>query len=80
MISAAILLEDGAQLQACNLPRHLAATDGIKDDLERARFQAIMKVLAECQGNQTRAADKLGIARQTLNYLLKDYRSRGWVS
>jgi DNA-binding protein Fis len=39
-----------------------------------------MKVLAECQGNQTRAADKLGIARQTLNYLLKDYRSRGWVS
>jgi DNA-binding NtrC family response regulator len=80
MISAALLLEDGAQLQACNLPRHLAATGGIKDDLERARFQAIMKVLAECQGNQTRAADKLGIARQTLNYLLKDYRSRGWVS
>jgi DNA-binding NtrC family response regulator len=80
MISAAILLETTGKLQAASLPPHLAAVEDPKDDLERARCNAIMKVLAQVDGNQTKASEKLGIARQTLNYLLKDYRARGWIA
>jgi two-component system response regulator AtoC len=80
MISAALLLETTGKLQAANLPQHLAVIEEPTTDLERARCNAIMKVLAQVDGNQTKASDKLGIARQTLNYLLKDYRARGWIS
>jgi len=80
MISAALLLETTSKLQAANLPQHLAVVDDSTSDLERARCQAIMKVMAQVDGNQTKASEKLGIARQTLNYLLKDYRARGWIS
>jgi DNA-binding NtrC family response regulator len=80
MISAAILLEITGKLQAASLPPHLSAVEDPKDDLERARCNAIMKVLAQVDGNQTKASEKLGIARQTLNYLLKDYRARGWIA
>jgi DNA-binding NtrC family response regulator len=83
VVSSAILLEQSGELQAECLPKHLApagpaATE--EDRLERARFETIRKVLAECDGNQTQAAERLKIARQTLNYLLKDYRARGWIS
>ncbi|MBV8880324.1 MAG: sigma-54-dependent Fis family transcriptional regulator [Planctomycetaceae bacterium] len=80
IISAALLLEDSGSLQSGNLPQHLSRPRDAGGDLEHARCQAVMKAMAECQGNQTRAAAKLGIARQTLNYLLKDYRERGWIS
>jgi DNA-binding NtrC family response regulator len=80
MISAALLLETTSHLQAANLPQHLALVEDTGNDLERARCGAIMKVMAQVDGNQTKAAEKLGIARQTLNYLLKDYRARGWIS
>jgi two-component system response regulator AtoC len=80
MISAAILLETTGQLQADSLPQHLASVEEPSTDLERARCNTIMKVMAQVDGNQTRASEKLGIARQTLNYLLKDYRARGWIS
>lgn len=83
VVSSAILLEQSGELQDGCLPKHLApagpaATE--EDRLERARFETIRKVLAECDGNQTQAAERLKIARQTLNYLLKDYRARGWIS
>src|SRR6185295_7982363 len=80
MISAAILLETTGRLQAVSLPQHLATVEETTSDLERARCNAIMKVMAQVDGNQTKASEKLGIARQTLNYLLKDYRARGWIS
>jgi DNA-binding NtrC family response regulator len=80
MISAALLLENTGTLQGASLPQHLGSPPDTENDLERVRCQTIMKVLAECQGNQTKAAEKLGIARQTLNYLLKDYRERGWIA
>ena len=80
MISAALLLETTSKLQAENLPQHLAAVEEPTNDLERARCRTIMQVLAQVDGNQTKASEKLGIARQTLNYLLKDYRARGWIS
>jgi DNA-binding NtrC family response regulator len=79
IVSAAVLLEQGELVQAGSLPRHCRISDDEASDLEKARYRTIVGVLAECGGNQTRAAAKLGIARQTLNQLLKDYRARGWV-
>ncbi len=78
VISAAVLLEQSRQVQAASLPETLPGGDD-ESPLERSRCRTILKVLAECQGNQTRAAEKLGIARQTLNYLLKKYRELGWM-
>jgi DNA-binding NtrC family response regulator len=79
IVSAAVLLEQGDVVQAASLPRHCRVSDDEASDLEKARYRTIVGVLAECDGNQTRAAAKLGIARQTLNQLLKDYRARGWI-
>ncbi|HEX7899066.1 MAG TPA: sigma-54 dependent transcriptional regulator [Planctomycetota bacterium] len=80
VISSALLLEPSRTLSKDSLPRHLAAAPADAGDLERARFDAVRKALSEQQGNQTRAAAKLGIARQTLNVLLKRYREKGWMS
>ncbi len=79
IVSAAVLLEQSELVQAGSLPRHCRISDDETSDLEKARYRTIVGVLAECGGNQTRAAAKLGIARQTLNQLLKEYRARGWV-
>src|SRR6516164_2268734 len=43
------------------------------EDIERAH---ILRVLAECRGNQSRAAEILGIDRVTLHHKLKKY---GWT-
>ncbi len=82
IVSSALLLETGAEVGRDSLPRHLIAPVLVEqaDELEHARFETIQRVLAECQGNQTRAAERLKIARQTLNVLLKKYRQRGWMS
>ena len=79
IVSAAVLLEQTESIQPPSLPRHCRVSDEGVGDLEKARYRTIVQALAECGGNQTRAAAKLGIARQTLNQLLKDYRARGWV-
>jgi DNA-binding NtrC family response regulator len=80
MVSSAVLLETSSHIDAASLPLHLMLGREPKGDLEKARCQAIARALAECNGNQTKAAEKLGIARQTLNYLLKEYREKGWIS
>jgi DNA-binding NtrC family response regulator len=81
VVSSAVLLEPTREIGPDSLPRHLVAPEVEPDgDLERARFLAVRKALAENQGNQTRAAERLKIARQTLNVLLKRYRERGWMS
>ena len=79
MISAAVLLEESPLIEPGSLPDALRATPQDATQLERARCDTILKVLAECGGNQTEAAKKLGLARQTLNRLLKEYRDRGWT-
>ena len=49
-----------------------AAPDaGASDDAER---EQILRVLAECGGNQSRAAKVLGIARSTLVLRLNSYQ------
>jgi two-component system, NtrC family, response regulator AtoC len=42
-------------------------------DLERWERAMIEQALRECDGNQTRAAQRLGISRDTLRYRLKKY-------
>jgi DNA-binding NtrC family response regulator len=44
------------------------------DQIER---QAIEAILAECGGNRTRAAEKLGISIRTLRNKLREYRGEG---
>lgn len=79
IVNAAVLLEDGLTIRSASLPDKMISAAPPENDLEKVRYQTILRVLAECEGNQTRAAEKLGIARQTLNALLKTYRERGWI-
>jgi DNA-binding NtrC family response regulator len=44
--------------------------------LDLVKKQHVMKVLADCAGNQTEAAKRLGIGRTYLNRLLANYRQR----
>jgi DNA-binding NtrC family response regulator len=79
MVNAAVLLEEGTIIQPASLPEKLGVPPKDGTELETTRFQTVQRVLAECDGNQTKAAERLGIARQTLNALLKTYRERGWM-
>jgi two-component system response regulator AtoC len=47
-------------------------------DLEQWERSLIEQALRECDGNQTRAAQRLGISRDTLRYRLKKYGFQGW--
>jgi len=42
-------------------------------DLERWERAMIEQALRDCDGNQTRAAQRLGISRDTLRYRLKKF-------
>jgi two-component system response regulator AtoC len=79
IVNAAVLLESGETLGPESLPEKVRSAPRPENELEKVRCQTVRRVLAECDGNQTRAAEKLGIARQTLNVLLKTYRERGWI-
>jgi len=79
IVNAAVLLENGATIRSASLPEKVSAAPPPESELERVRCRTIQRVLAECDGNQTKAAGKLGIARQTLNGLLKTYREQGWI-
>lgn len=77
LISSAVLLEQSPYIRPETLPSHIAyppEPDG--EDLESVRYRTIMKVMSECRGNQTRAAEKLGVSRGYLNRFLREYRTR----
>lgn len=50
-----------------------ASASGLADSREQAEIDAIKAALAACDGNQTRAAEKLGIGRRTLIDKLERY-------
>jgi transcriptional regulator of acetoin/glycerol metabolism len=54
-------------------PQAPPATGKSRDEIERAH---ILRTLDECNGNQSRAAEVLGIDRVTLHHKLKRY---GWT-
>lgn len=76
----AVALAQGDKIELEDLPDALRVPSGPDEsgslrmeDMERAH---ILKVLASCGGNQTRAADLLGIGTTTLYRKLKEYRYR----
>ncbi len=77
IVSSAVLLETTEWITPVVLPAMLREVHPAGGDLESTRRRAVMAALAECDGNHTRAARKLGIARSTLLTLLKKYREGG---
>ena len=67
-------LSDAAPLGGRLAPRALAVTT--LDEMERAM---ILQALAETDGNQQRAASRLGISDRTIRNKLKKYRDEGHI-
>jgi len=77
VIERAVILSSG-RITLSELPELIrrpvkqpsVTTDGSLQDLER---EAILEVLAQCDGNRRLAAERLGISKRTLQYRLKEY-------
>lgn len=75
-ISAAVLLEQSSTVQPYSLPEQVTANaPGVGAFADDPRYIEIMQALAACGGNQTLAAQKLGVARETLNRWLRKYQA-----
>ncbi len=77
VIERAVILSSG-RITLSDLPELIrrpvkppsVTTDGSLQDRER---EAILEVLAQCDGNRRLAAERLGISKRTLQYRLKEY-------
>jgi DNA-binding NtrC family response regulator len=77
VIERAVILSNG-RITLDDLPEPIrrpvkppwVATDGSLQDLER---EAILEMLAQCNGNRRLAAERLKISKRTLQYRLKGY-------
>jgi len=77
VIERAVILSSG-RITLGDLPEPIrrpvkppwVATDGSLQDLER---EAILEMLAQCDGNRRLAAERLKISKRTLQYRLKEY-------
>jgi two-component system, NtrC family, response regulator AtoC len=83
-IERAVLLSQGDTLDPMALPAGDAGDDGagarLRNDLAAFERQRIVEALEKCAGNQTKAAQLLGISRRTLVSRLGEYnlpRPRG---
>lgn len=79
LVSACVLLETGARIRAETLPPHVRDVPISRDvplGLEAVRDRAIERALAAHHGNQTRAAEALGVSRATLSRWLRNRRRR----
>jgi DNA-binding NtrC family response regulator len=80
VIERAVLLCEGDTVEPKHLPFEKISTSwpdrSVKlelTDTERAQKERILAALEQCAGNQTRAAEMLGVARQTLTKWLNRY-------
>ncbi len=82
-VEYAIVMSDGGRVRAEHLPDEIARTKreahgskgaGMRAELAQIERQTIDEALAAENGNQTRAARRLGISRQALVYKLSRYR------
>lgn len=80
ILSCAVLIEQAATLTPESLPRELQNSwaDGLSPE-ERQRFKEMRQALQATNGNRTKAAEIIGIARQTFQSWIKKYRDRGFV-
>lgn len=60
--------------QAHSETLYIEEDQGIDDHLKEIERNIIIDQLEKCDGNVTRAADRLGLSRQTLDYRLKKYK------
>jgi two-component system response regulator FlrC len=49
-------------------------------DIESVEREHILKVLAEVNGNRTKAVEILGISARALRYKLKSYKEAGFLN
>ncbi|PCJ61214.1 MAG: hypothetical protein COA79_06445 [Planctomycetota bacterium] len=75
IISSAVLVERSNEICASSLPYHIKNNVSIEDQFEKIKYKAILKTLNDTQGNKTKASKKLGMAKSTLNKLLKEYQN-----
>jgi transcriptional regulator with PAS, ATPase and Fis domain len=81
VIERAVVLSDGQEIGVAHLPEQLStgsppASSPIKARMESVEQRTIEDALAAENGNQTRAARRLGISRRTLVYKLEKYQLR----
>ncbi|MBI4861871.1 MAG: sigma-54-dependent Fis family transcriptional regulator [Candidatus Riflebacteria bacterium] len=76
IVSAAVLIEQGAVITPSALPHHvrLAERPDGGGELASLRYQAVMQALVACGGNQKKTAQRLGIDRTTLWRLLRRFK------
>jgi DNA-binding NtrC family response regulator len=88
-IERAVVLSSGAQLEVEQLPERIAAADAapeagpalvavgdgvdMREHIAHVERASIVAALEACGGNQTRAAQKLGVSRRALIYKLEKY-------
>ena len=78
IIQLSCVVEESTKLQADSLPRYIFYTaDKESLNLEDVKYRAIYKALLDSEHNQTLAAQRLGIARGTLNRLIQQYKREG---
>jgi DNA-binding NtrC family response regulator len=83
VVERAMVLADGAPIDVAHLPAGLRVSvssspsfvlppEGVH--LEQVEVSLLRQALAQAEGNKTRAAELLGLSRQTLLYRLEKYR------
>jgi DNA-binding NtrC family response regulator len=78
VMERAVLVADGDQLTSAHVTiaapaTRAAASTPLADELDAMERQRIVDALAACNGNQTRAAELLGMPRRTLVKRLGQY-------
>ncbi len=78
VLEQAAILGDGKKITPSDLPRHIGKTRGQKmlfrlKTLAEVEKRYIQRVLEETEGNKAKAANILGISRETLYQKLKQY-------
>jgi len=79
-LEQAVILGDGKKITPSDLPAHIGKTGHgkmvfVTKPLQEVEKQYILRVLEETDGNKAKAANLLGISRETLYQKLKQYQS-----
>jgi len=74
-ISEADLIHE-SDLEGLRSAADRSTRGSLRDAVDQSEADAIVAALRACEGNQTRAAERLGISRRTLVYRIKKYGLR----